>query len=420
MRAEIITIGDEILIGQIVDTNSAYLASELNKIGVSVYQITSVQDDRTHILEALSAAESRVELVLITGGLGPTKDDITKRTLCEYLGDTLVEDPGVLAHVEYLFRTHLKRPVTELNRQQALVPSRATVLPNQHGTAPGMWLQGKRAVLVSLPGVPYEMKELFREQVAPRITTAFRRPVLLHQTLITYGMGESTIAERLESWEDALPPHMKLAYLPNLGKVRLRLSARGEDPNELRAELAARISSLKDLISDILYGEEDGAPLEVSLCDRFVAKKATLATAESFTGGAIASLLCSVPGASAYFTGSVVSYATGVKTRVLGVPQALVDTHTVVSAEVARAMAEGVRKLMQTDYALATTGNAGPTKGESDAPVGTVYLAVAGPEGTEVHPFSMGGHRERVVQKSVNKALEILWREIGRFDPARE
>ena len=415
MRAEIITIGDEILIGQIVDTNSAFLASELNKIGVAVYQITSVQDDRTHILEALSAAESRVELVLITGGLGPTKDDITKRTLCEYLGDTLVEDPQVLAHVEHLFRTRLNRPVTDLNRQQALVPSRATVLPNLNGTAPGMWMQGKRAVLVSLPGVPYEMKQ----QVAPRITTTFRRPVLLHQTLITYGMGESTIAERLEHWEDALPPHMKLAYLPNLGKVRLRLSARGENPVELRAELASYISSLKELIADILYGEEDGVPLEVSLCDRFVAKKATLATAESFTGGAIASLLCSVPGASGYFTGSVVSYATGVKTRVLGVPQALIDAHSVVSAEVAQAMAEGARKLMQTDYALATTGNAGPTKGDSDAPVGTVYLAVAGPEGTEVHPFNMGGHRERVVQKSVNKALEILWREIGRFEPAR-
>ncbi len=418
MRAEIITIGDEILIGQVVDTNSAFLASELNKLGVSVYQITSVQDDRAHILKALEEAEARVELVLMTGGLGPTKDDITKRTLCEYLDDTLVEDPEVLAQVEHLFRTYLQRPVTEINRQQALVPSRATVLPNRNGTAPGMWMQGKRAVLVSLPGVPFEMKDLFHQQVGPKIMTTFRRPVLLHKTLITYGLGESAIAERLEAWEDALPPHMKFAYLPNLGKVRLRLSVRGEDPEAVRTELDLQIKGLKALIGDILYGEEDQAPLEEGLCAQFSAKGATLATAESVTGGSIASLLCSVPGASAYFKGSVVCYATEVKQQVLGVPRALIDAHSVVSAEVACAMAEGVRTLMHADFALAATGNAGPAKGESDAPVGTVYLAVAGPGGSQAYPFTMGGHRERVVQKSVNKALELLWHEITLFAPA--
>lgn len=415
MRAEIITIGDEILIGQVVDTNSAFLAAELNKLGVSVYQITSVQDDRAHILKALAEAETRVDLILMTGGLGPTKDDITKRTLCEYLGDTLVEDPAVLAQVEHLFKTYLQRPVTGINRQQALVPSRATVLPNGHGTAPGMWMQGKRAALVSLPGVPFEMKELFRQQVAPKITATFKLPALLHTTLITYGLGESAIAERLEAWEDALPPHMKFAYLPNLGKVRLRLSARGENPDVVRSELDSRLHSLKALIGDILYGEEDGAPLEEGLRAQFTAKGATLATAESVTGGSIASLLCSVPGASAYFKGSVVCYATEVKEKVLGVPRALIDAHSVVSAEVAMAMAAGARTLMEADFALAATGNAGPAKGDSDAPVGTVYLAVAGPGGTEAFPFTMGGHRERVVQKSVNKALELLWREIGLF-----
>lgn len=418
MRAEIITIGDEILIGQVVDTNSAFLASELNKLGVSVHQITSVQDDRSHILKALEEAEARVELILMTGGLGPTKDDITKRTLCEYLGDTLVEDPGVLAQVEHLFKTYLQRPVTQINRQQALVPSRATVLPNRQGTAPGMWMQGKRAVLVSLPGVPFEMKELFRLQVGPKITATFQLPVLLHKTLITYGLGESAIAERLEAWEDALPANMKFAYLPNLGKVRLRLSARGERLETVRSELEGQIHALKALIADILYGEEDGAPLEEGLCTAFTAKGATLATAESVTGGGIASLLCSVPGASAYFKGSVVCYATEVKEQVLGVPRPLIEAHSVVSAEVACAMAEGVRALLKTDFALAATGNAGPTKGDSDAPIGTVYLAVAGPGGTEAFPFTMGGHRERVVQKSVNKALELLWREIGLFTPA--
>jgi nicotinamide-nucleotide amidase len=413
MKAEIITIGDEILIGQIVDTNSAFLASELNKIGIAVYQITSVQDNRHHILKALEEAESRVDLILITGGLGPTKDDITKHTLCEYTSDHLVEDPKVLEHIEYLFKTHLKRPVTPLNRMQALVPSKAMVLPNRHGTAPGMWLNGKRSVLVSMPGVPHEMKSLFTEEVVPRVIKSFRRPVLMHQTLITYGMGESTIAERLEFWEESLPQEVKLAYLPNLGKVRLRVSVYGTEETFVKQTLTTYVSSLKALVSDILYGEEDGDPLEVSLCRQFSAKGLTLATAESFTGGSLAALLCSVPGASTYFTGSVVCYATAVKTDILGVDSKLIETHSVVSREVAIAMAEGVRRLMKTDFAVATTGNAGPTKGESEAPVGRVYLAIAGPDKTEAYSFDMGGHRERVIQKSLNKVMELLWQEIG-------
>lgn len=420
MKAEIITIGDEILIGQIVDTNSAYLAAALNKIGVAVYQITSVQDDRIHILKALEEAESRVDIVLITGGLGPTKDDITKRTLCEYTGDHLVEDSSVLAHIETLFRIHLKRPVTELNRQQALVPSRATVLPNVNGTAPGMWLKGKHCVLVSMPGVPFEMKALFANEVIPRITRDFKRPVLLHQTLITYGMGESTIAERLEFWETALPQEVKLAYLPNLGKVRLRVSVKGTDALTVQNTLEHYVNGLKSLVSDILYGMEDGETLEVSLCNLFTAKGYTLSTAESFTGGAIAAALSAIPGASAYFSGSVVSYATHVKSRVLGVSPELIAAHSVVSAEVAKAMAEGARKLMLTDFAVATTGNAGPTKGDSEAPIGQVYLALAGPDQTEVFSFEMGGQRERVITRSVNKVMELLWHKISRFPESKK
>lgn len=413
MLAEIITIGDEILIGQIVDTNSAFLSAELNKIGVAVYQITSVQDDRWHILKALEEAESRADLVLITGGLGPTKDDITKHTLCEYTSDFLLEDASVLNHIEYLFREYLKRPVTELNRKQALVPSKCIVLPNRYGTAPGMWIKGKKAVLVSMPGVPHEMKSLFEAEVVPRITKEFNRPVIIHHTLITYGMGESTIAERLESWEDALPQGIKLAYLPNLGKVRLRLSAKGYDENWVRETLDCKVGELKALVSDILYGEEDGATLEVSLCKRFTALNLTLATAESFTGGSLAALLCSVPGASAYFKGSVVSYATAVKRDVLDVEQVLIDSHSVVSAEVACAMADGVKKLMNTDYAVATTGNAGPDKGESDSPVGKVFLAISGPDGTHAYSYEFGGHRDRVIHRSVNKILELLWNQIS-------
>lgn len=415
MLAEIVTIGDEILIGQIVDTNSAYLASELHKIGVSVYQITSVQDDREHILSALEEAEARADIVLLTGGLGPTKDDITKHTLCEYFGDHLVVDRDVLAHIEHLFETYISTPISELNRRQAEVPSRATVLHNAYGTAPGIWLQGQKAVFVSMPGVPFEMKQLFQEQVRPRIVSTFTRPVLLHRTLITYGLGESAIAERLTDWEEALPAHMKLAYLPNLGKVRLRVSIRGTDLPSLEGELEGQLQVLRSRIADILFGEEDGEPLEETLRKLFTAKNATLATAESFTGGQIAADLTAVPGASAYFKGSVVSYATEVKTGVLQVPKTLVRDHSVVSAQVARAMAENVRTLLKADFGLATTGNAGPAKGDSDAPIGLVFIGIAGPDGSFAREFTMGNHRERIVKKSVHKALEMLQQEILKF-----
>ncbi|MBC2839187.1 competence/damage-inducible protein A [Robiginitalea sp. SC105] len=415
MYAEILTIGDEILIGQIVDTNSAFIASELHKIGVSVFQITSVQDNREHILKALEEAESRADIVIMTGGLGPTKDDITKHTLSEYLGDELREDPEVLRHVENLFNTYISTPISDLNRRQALVPSRAEVLPNAHGTAPGMWMKGRKGILVSLPGVPFEMKALFSDHVVPRIIAGFDRPVLMHHTLITYGLGESAIADRLEAWEDALPPHIRLAYLPNLGKVRLRVSARGRDLKAVQAELGRYVGELREQLRDILFGEEDGETLEATLGKLFTARQATLATAESFTGGAIAAQLTSVPGASAYFRGSVVSYATSVKSGVLGVPEDLIDAHSVVSREVAAAMAEGARRVLGADFAVATTGNAGPDKGESDAPVGTVVIAVSGPGGTRAEEFTMGNHRERIVRKSVHKAFEMLREEIIKF-----
>lgn len=415
MLAEIITIGDEILIGQIVDTNSAYLAAELHKIGVSVFQISSIQDERGHILQALREAEERADLVILTGGLGPTKDDITKRTICDYFGDRLVENQEVLKHIEYLFRTYISTPISDLNRRQALVPSRAEVLHNQYGTAPGLWLKNKKAVFVSMPGVPFEMKQLFHDQVRPKIVSSFTRPVLLHRTLITYGLGESAIAERLEAWEESLPTNIKLAYLPNLGKVRLRISARGSELLAIEKELHERIDTLKPLIADILFGEEDGEPLEETVRKLFTSRKATLATAESFTGGRIASHLTDVPGTSAYFKGSIVCYATEVKTVLLKVPRELIETHSVVSTQVAQIMAQNVRKLLNADFGLATTGNAGPAKGDSDAPIGTVCIGIAGPEGSFAESFSMGNHRERIVQKSVHKAFEMLQQEILKF-----
>ncbi|MGB6153370.1 MAG: competence/damage-inducible protein A [Pricia sp.] len=413
MLAEIITIGDEILIGQIVDTNSAFIAKELNKIGVAVYQITSVQDEREHILQALEDAKKRVQVVIVTGGLGPTKDDITKHVFCEFFEDTLVVDEGVLRHVEELFAKYITTtPISDVNRKQALVPSKATVLKNEYGTAPGMWMASGETVFVSLPGVPFEMKSLMKNAVLPKIISTFERPYILHKTLVTYGLGESAIAEKIEDWENHLPSFVKLAYLPSLGRVRLRLSAKGTDLKLLEETVDAEMKKLPSLIGDIMYGFEDEETLEEVVAKLLTAHSMTLATAESCTGGSIAQQLTALPGASAYFKGSIVSYATQTKVEVLQVPQDLIERHSVVSADVATAMAENVRRLLKTDYAIATTGNAGPTKGDSDAEIGTVFIAIAGRKATLVEKFSMGNHRVRIVQKTVNKALELLQKEL--------
>ncbi len=416
MLAEIITIGDEILIGQIVDTNSAFIGKEFNKIGISVYQITSVQDDREHILQALKDAKSRVQVVIVTGGLGPTKDDITKHTFCEFFEDALVEDKNVLHHVEELFRKHISStPISDVNRQQALVPSKATVLHNPNGTAPGMWIEEKGTVFVSLPGVPFEMKHLLTETVIPKIMERFERPFIIHKTLVTYGLGESAIAARIEDWEDNLPAFIKLAYLPNLGKVRLRMSAKGFDKEVLEKAVEEESQKLYPLIGDLIYGVEDEQTIEEIVAKLFTEKKMTLATAESFTGGKIAERITALPGASAYFKGSVVSYATQTKVEILKVSKETVAKHSVVSAQVAEEMAENVRKLLKTDFAVATTGNSGPTKGDSDAEIGTVFIAIASPNGVFAEKFNMGNHRTRIVQKSVNKAFELLQKEILKF-----
>ncbi len=416
MFAEIITIGDEILIGQIVDTNSAFISKELNKIGVSVYQITSVQDEREHILKALGEAKQHAQLVILTGGLGPTKDDITKHTLCEFFNDTLVQDLDVLAHVEHLFEKYITTSaISEINRDQALIPAKSEALHNAYGTAPGMWIRDGETVFVSLPGVPFEMKHLITDAVIPRVVSEFERPYILHKTLVTYGMGESAIAEKIETWENELPDFIKLAYLPNLGRVRLRLTAKGLDRKALEMAVEREIDKLHPLIGEIIYGLENEETLEAVIGKLCVAKGVTLSTAESFTGGRIAQQITSVPGASAYFKGSVVSYATATKIEVLNVDEKLIENHSVVSHEVAEAMAHNVRDLLGTDFAIATTGNAGPTKGDSDVGIGTVFIAIATPERVFTEKFMMGNHRERVVQKSVNKAFELLQKEILKF-----
>ena len=413
MLAEIITIGDEILIGQIIDTNSAFIGKELNKIGISVYQITSIQDERTHLLKAFKDASERVDVVIITGGLGPTKDDITKHTLCEFFNDELVENAEVLAHVEELFAKYISNtPISDINRMQALVPSRAEVLHNANGTAPGMLIRENEVTFISMPGVPFEMKHLMTESVIPALAAYYKRPHIIHRTIVTYGVGESALAKRIEAWEDNLPSNIKLAYLPNLGKVRLRLSGKAADYDELAAAMEAECDKLYPLINDVVFGLEDDESLEETVAKLLTGKKLTLSTAESFTGGKIAEKITSIPGASNYFKGAVVSYATEAKINVLKVPKELVDKHSVVSAEVATAMAKGAKELMKTDFAIATTGNAGPTKGDSNAEVGTVFIAIDGPKSKFVQEFKMGSTRERVVEKSVNKAFELLQKEI--------
>lgn len=412
MQAEIITIGDEILIGQIVDTNSAYIAAELNKIGISVYQVTSAQDNREHILKTLEEARRRTNIIIITGGLGPTKDDVTKHTLCEFFGDILVQDQKVLAHIEELFAKHINTPISNLNRSQAMVPSGAEVLMNRYGTAPGMWFEKEGVVYISLPGVPYEMKALMQGEVLPRLRENYDRPYILHRTIITYGMGESDIANSIADWENALPSFVKLAYLPQIGKVRLRLTAKGTDKEFIESVVSDKVHELYGLIGDIIYDLESDEPLEVLLGKLLADKKKTLAAAESCTGGMVSERMTSAPGASVYFRGGVVSYATETKADVLGVPQELIDKYSVVSAEVAEAMATGVRKLLKSDFAVSTTGNAGPTKGDSDAEIGTVYIGIATPKGVYSQKFNFGNHREKVLNKAVNKTLEMLWEEI--------
>lgn len=413
MQAEIITIGDEILIGQIIDTNSAFIGKALNSIGVSVYQITSIQDEKEHLIKAFKEAEENADIIIITGGLGPTKDDITKHTLTEYFNDTLLQNDAVLAHVEQLFEKYITTPISDLNRKQALVPSTCEVLMNKYGTAPGMWIEKENKVFISLPGVPYEMKALIEDEVLPKLAHKYKRPFILHKTILTYGLGESAIAQRLEQIEDQLPKHIKLAYLPSLGRVRLRLSGKGNDEDILDIEIQKQVNNILPLIKDVFVGFEDNNnSIEQIIANQLVKTNQTLAIAESCTGGKLTQTFTQHSGASAYFKGGLVTYATQSKVDILGVDQAIIEEHSVVSEAVAKAMANQVREKLKADIGISTTGNAGPTKGESNAEVGTVFIGFATKEGVKAFQYNMGNHRERVINKTVNKALELLQKEI--------
>lgn len=412
MKATIVTIGDEILIGQIIDTNSGFIAKSLDKIGVETHEMISISDNKQHILDTFSKLQNMVDLVIVTGGLGPTKDDVTKKTFCEYFDDQLVVDEAVLKHVTQLIEGFFKRKITQINKDQALVPSRCTVLHNQVGTAPGMWMKKENTVFVSLPGVPFEMKYLIENEIIPKVVNEYNRPYIIHKTILTYGQGESLVAERIEDWENSLPEFIKLAYLPAPGRVRLRLTARGKDKEELEKAIASYVVSLDAIINDIIVGFEEDETIEVLVGKLLKEQNKTIATAESCTGGQIAASLTAVPGASAYFKGSVVSYATETKINVLGIPKEFIEEFSVVSAEVAKAMALNVKQLLNTDYAIATTGNAGPTRGEEKAELGSVFIALATPNEVIVEEFNFGQPREKVIDRAQIKSLEMLKKEI--------
>ena len=410
MKAELVSIGDEILIGQIVNTNSVFLAKELNKIGVEIAQITSISDQKEIIIKALDEARKRADIIIMTGGLGPTSDDVTKHALCEYFDDHLVKNHNILEHIENIFRKYVTTPISDMNREQANLPSKATILHNQFGTAAGMWFINQAQVFISLPGVPYEMEALVKIEVLPKIQEQFVLPALYHKTILTYGLGESVIAGRIADWEKNLPESIKLAYLPNLGRVRLRLSSKGAVLDTLKKQVDEQIEKVIPLIQDIYFGTEEDQSIEFLIADKLKRLGNTLSCAESCTGGAIATKFTSHPGASSFFLGSAVTYAVDSKTSILGVERSIIDQYGEVSGPVASAMALGAKKKYKSDFALATTGNAGPTKGDMGQEVGTVFIGLASPEGVESLQFNMGNNRTRVINKTVNQAFEILYR----------
>jgi len=406
MDADIITIGDEILIGQIVDTNSAWIAQKLNAEGINIRQITSISDHPEHIIAALQDSGEKSSLILITGGLGPTRDDLTKSALCTYFGTHLVENPNVLEHITQLL-TPRGISINSLNREQALVPEKATVLHNKLGTAPGLWFSYNEIIYVFMPGVPFEMKYLVDNEVIPRVRKLFNTPVILHRTVLTQGLAESTLAEKIEVWEDNLPESLKLAYLPSPQNVRLRLTARGENEEKLLGLLDQKIKALTELIPENIFGYDDDT-MAGNVGKLLYKNGQTLSVAESCTGGNIAHFLTLNPGSSAYFKGGIVAYSNELKVKLLGVNPHLIAENGAVSKEVAEAMALGARQAMNTDYSIATTGIAGPDGGTEEKPVGTIWIAIAAPNTLISKRFTFANNRERTIIRSTQTALNLL------------
>lgn len=410
MNAEIITIGDELLLGQVIDTNSSWLGQELNKIGLRVHYKSAISDSREAILSSLFEASKRSNIIIITGGLGPTKDDITKTTMCEFFKSELVLNQKVLEWVQSIFKNR-NLPMLESNNQQAMVPKNCEVLWNRNGTAPGMWFYENGVAYISMPGVPFEMKTIFEEEVIPKIKTIFKLPSILHRTFQTIGIGESFLAKRIILLEDALPAHIKLAYLPAVGSVRLRFSAFGDNKQKLASELEPIVAHLHQLIGEAIFAEGENSIAEI-VGEILTARKKTIATAESCTGGFLAHLITLVPGSSNYFIGSILSYANEIKIKEIGVNENTINQHGAVSEACVIEMARKIRTKFNTDYALATSGIAGPSGGTTLKPVGTVWIALATPSHTIAKCFQFGDNRERTIQRSALAALEMLRQEL--------
>jgi nicotinamide-nucleotide amidase len=406
MKAEIITIGDELLIGQVVDTNSAWMGEVLNQIGIKINRITSISDNREEIISTLKEASQRAKLILITGGLGPTNDDITKKTLADFFGVSMRFDEKAFEDVVHLFSIR-GREVSAINRMQAEVPENCITLYNKVGTAPGMWFDEKDVVYVSMPGVPYEMKYLMENEVIPRVKERFKTPYIVHSTILTFGIGESFLAEKIAAFENALPDNIKLAYLPSAGSVRLRLSGSGENEQELNTMVSQLTTTLSDLIPEFIYGyDKDELPKVVG--DMLKSKGLTLATAESCSGGFMAHLITSIPGSSAYYMGSSVTYSNESKTQLLNIPPSLIEQHGAVSEPVVLAMVESVKKLFNVDCAIATTGVAGPGGGTPEKPVGTVWVGVSTPFETKTYLLKLGDNRLRTIEVAALSGLNLL------------
>jgi nicotinamide-nucleotide amidase len=411
MKALIITIGDELLIGQTVDTNSAWMGAELSKLGFDVCRKISIHDRREDILDTLAEVNGKSDLVLITGGLGPTSDDITKQTLCEFFSTKLVTNQDVLDMIEEMFRKR-NWPMNNNNRRQAEVPEACRVLKNALGTAPGMWFEKDKTIFVSMAGVPHEMIYIMKEHVLPELIKRFSSQAIIHKNIMTYGIGESSLAEILKGFEETLPAEIKLAYLPSYGIIKLRLTATGPDRQHLENILEHQVKKLYNTIPDLIYGEDEES-FEAAIGRMLKEKGATLCTAESCTGGKIASMLTSIPGSSSYYKGSVIAYENSVKKDLLEVSSETLDKYGAVSRECVEEMAEGARRLLKTSYSLATSGIAGPDGGTKDKPVGTIWIAVSSVSGTKAHRFTFGTERIININRFSIAALNLLWKEIS-------
>jgi nicotinamide-nucleotide amidase len=410
MKAEIITIGDELLIGQTIDTNSAWMGQELSSLGFDIHRKTSVHDKREDILGILSDASSRSDVVLITGGLGPTSDDITKQTLCEFFNTKLVTDHVVLGMIESMMRRRGFQ-MNDNNRRQADVPESCRVLTNAAGTAPGMLFEKESTIFVSMPGVPGEMKYIMKEHVLPELAERFTSQVIIHKNIMTYGEPEARLAEILAGFEANLPEFIKLAYLPSYGVIKLRLTATGKSGEELSSAIAGQVRKLYEIIPGLIYGEDEET-LEMTVGRLLTERNKTLGSAESCTGGYFAHKITSVPGSSAYYMGTIVAYSNDIKTGLLGVDPRLIEKEGAVSESVVKAMAEGARKLLKTDFAVATSGIAGPSGGTDEKPVGTLWIAVTHEAGTFAEKHTFSTDRSANITRFTIVALNLLRKQI--------